>query len=136
MTPSLVRCILTAQSLCCSLYSHRFVWRHKLPASDLVGGKTSHTYILSHCHSAELCSAESSLGGKGKALSVYVSSPRPPSWLCSVTNSAGGIASNIFVGNTHSVFFVVDPSMLCTLARHIVSCTSPRCVPGRPRAPF
>ena len=35
VTPSLVRCILTAGSLCCSLYSHRFVRWHKLPASDL-----------------------------------------------------------------------------------------------------
>ena len=51
VTPSLVRCILTAQSLCCSLYSHRFFLRHIPPASDLVGGKTSHTYILSYCHS-------------------------------------------------------------------------------------
>ena len=54
VTPSLVRCILTAQSLCCSLYSHRFVWQHKLPASDLVGGQTSYTYI----ETQRICSAE------------------------------------------------------------------------------
>ena len=79
MTPSLVRCILTAQSLCCSLYSHRFARRDKLPASELVGGQTSYTDI----ETQRLCSVEISFGGK----SVKCLCTNPPT---SVTAVFGG----------------------------------------------
>ena len=82
MTPSLVRCILTAQSLCCSLYSHRFA-RHKLPASGLVGGKN-----FLYLYTEPPTSATTLFGGKFVwRKSVMCLCTEPPT---SVTSVFGG----------------------------------------------